>query len=74
MRCNICDAVLAEPQYNSDLKAYEPCVKCLEVIMDAVGTYKDRPFADDDELGGDPDTGRYVGIPPEDRDDYYASI
>lgn len=50
MRCNICDAVLAQPDFNSDLDAYEPCGTCLAVINDAVGSFGDKPYAEEDQL------------------------
>lgn len=51
MRCHICDRVLEEPTFNKDLDAYEPCDPCLIVIMETVGTFADRPYLSDDELG-----------------------
>lgn len=53
MRCHICDAVLTEPQFNSDLDTYEPCGTCLAIAMEAAGQFVDRPSASEDELGED---------------------
>lgn len=53
MRCVICDAVLNEPDYNRDLQAYEPCGTCLAVISDAVGSFGDKPYAEEDQLVDD---------------------
>ncbi len=37
MRCNCCDRALSEQEihYNEELKAWEMCVTCLEISMDA---------------------------------------
>lgn len=51
MRCYICNSVLAEPRYNSDTEAYEPCEMCMLVIHDTLAGFHDRPSADEDELG-----------------------
>jgi hypothetical protein len=32
MRCHICDTVINKPVYNAQLKAFEPCTICLEII------------------------------------------
>lgn len=53
MRCNICNASLSKPTYNEQLQGYEPCGTCLDVINDAVGTFYDKPYANEDELGYD---------------------
>lgn len=53
MRCNICDSVLSAPNYNEELGAYEPCDHCLSIIMEAAGSFIDRPAAAEDELGDD---------------------
>lgn len=53
MRCNICDQLLSEPNYNKDLGAYEPCDTCLAVISDTLNGFKDRVTVDEDELGDD---------------------
>lgn len=52
MRCHICDRVLEEPKFNKDLNAYEPCDTCMAVILDTIGTFTDRPYIQEDELGG----------------------
>jgi hypothetical protein len=51
MRCHICDRVLPEPKFNKDTDAYEPCDTCMAVILDTVGTFTDRPYVLEDELG-----------------------
>jgi hypothetical protein len=32
MRCNICDSLINKPVWNSQIKTWEPCTTCLEVI------------------------------------------
>lgn len=54
MRCDICDKVLSEPNYNSDIEGYEPCDTCLGVIKDTLEGYIDRPSVAEDELGNEP--------------------
>ena len=51
MRCHICDRCLDEPKFNKDMQAYEPCDTCMAVILDTVGSYEDRPYVQEDELG-----------------------
>lgn len=51
MRCHICDNVLNEPKFNKDLDDYEPCDTCMAVILDTVGSFNDRPYVEEDELG-----------------------
>jgi hypothetical protein len=46
--CHICDATLSEVQFNSQHEDIEPCVTCLAVIADTVGTWIDRPYADEE--------------------------
>ena len=49
MRCNICDASLAQPRYNREIKTWEPCETCTEVITDTINSFKDNAvFTDDD--------------------------
>ena len=50
MHCNICDKQLGEKEisWNDDLGTYEPCVTCLEVIMEAA--YSDGFDTEDDEF------------------------
>ncbi len=55
MRCNICDRLLTEPEYNKDIEGYEPCHTCMEVIEDTIAGYHDKASADEDELGSDDD-------------------
>ena len=52
MRCYICDAALATPNFNADHGDYEPCERCLIVIQDTIGAFIDKPSADEDDLGG----------------------
>lgn len=54
MRCHICDRLLDEPKLNPDLGEIDPCPTCLSVIEDAVGTFTEKPAADEDALGLDP--------------------
>lgn len=54
MRCYICDAALVSPNYNSDHGDYEPCERCLIVIQDTIGSFMDKPAADEDDMGPDP--------------------
>lgn len=42
LRCNICDSSLSEPRYNRELKRWEPCHTCLEVIYDCLNDFKDN--------------------------------
>lgn len=51
MRCRICNRVLDEPKFNKELDAYEPCDTCMAVILDTVGSFYDRPYVQEDELG-----------------------
>ena len=51
MRCYICDRALDEPRFNKDHQEYDPCDPCLTVIADTVGSYEDRPYVQEDELG-----------------------
>jgi cytidine deaminase len=55
MRCNICNKVLTDKEvnYNHDLKTYEPCTLCLDVIQDVLSKYRDRPVMDEDEFPDD---------------------
>jgi hypothetical protein len=53
MRCHICDRVLTEPNYNSEIEGYEPCDTCLAVIKDTLDGYLDRPSVPEDEFGED---------------------
>lgn len=43
--------LLSEPSYNTDIAAYEPCDTCMEVILDTLAGYRDRPSVQEDELG-----------------------
>lgn len=52
MKCFICDATLSEVQFNSQHEDIEPCVTCLAVIADTVGTWTDKPYAEEEDLGG----------------------
>jgi hypothetical protein len=62
MRCNICDSLLSQPRYNQELKAWEPCETCMEVIQDCLNDLKDNAVFLDDE-----DTAiKEAGIPSED--------
>ena len=35
MHCYICDVMIGDPEFNDDLKQFEPCVTCLDIIYDA---------------------------------------
>jgi hypothetical protein len=51
LRCNICDRLLSQPRYNRELKAWEPCDTCLEVINECLNDFKDNAvFTDDAEI------------------------
>ncbi len=63
MRCHICDRVLSEPRFNSDHKDYDPCDTCLEVVYDVLGSYRDKPAAEEDELGSPHDLAGYSVAP-----------
>jgi hypothetical protein len=39
MRCNICDSVLEKPIWNAQLKGWEPCTTCLDVIFSVFEDY-----------------------------------
>lgn len=52
IKCFICDATLSEVQFNSQHEDIEPCVTCLAVIVDTVGTWTDKPYAEEEDLGG----------------------
>lgn len=47
MRCNICDASLVKPTFNTQINAWEPCQTCLDIIFSV--------FTDDPEGFNDPD-------------------
>lgn len=49
MRCYICDAAIAEIQFNSDLDQFEPCEHCLQIALDAAGSFQDKPYAEDED-------------------------
>ncbi len=45
MHCNVCDRQLGENEisWNSDLEAYDPCMTCMAVILDAAfGSNQDQ--------------------------------
>lgn len=65
MRCHICDRLLGEPHYNSEHKDWDPCDTCQEVINDTVGSFKDTPSADEEDLGLDPS---FEGLYPQTTD------
>lgn len=48
MRCNCCDRALSEQEiyYNEEIKAWEMCVTCLEISLDAAYS---QGFSRDDE-------------------------
>lgn len=50
MRCHICDTLLITPRYNRDLKAWEPCDPCMEVISDCLNDMKDNAVWVEDDL------------------------
>lgn len=49
MRCYICDKTLTDKEvvYDDDLKAYDPCSTCMEIILDTA--YSDGYVHADDE-------------------------
>lgn len=53
MRCYICDRVLSDPHFNSEINGYEPCDTCMAVIHDTVGSFEDRSAVAEDELSED---------------------
>jgi hypothetical protein len=42
MRCYICDAAIAEPQFNRDHEDWDPCLTCQTVINDMLNDTKDN--------------------------------
>lgn len=51
MRCYICNELLSQPRYNRELKAWEPCETCMEVIQDCLNDLKDNAvFTEEDEF------------------------
>lgn len=50
MRCHICDKELTdkEVQYNKDLKSWEPCMVCWDVILDTA--YSDGFSQEEDDI------------------------
>ena len=70
MRCHICDKVMTKPVYNKDLKGYEPCDTCLDIINDLLNDFKDQPFAAEDDLRDGTDLSEYrdkdIYFPPDD--------
>lgn len=50
MKCYICDATLAEPIFNRETNAYEPCGTCMAVIHDTLDGYKDNPSVAEDDF------------------------
>lgn len=69
IRCNICDRSINDPVWNQELAVsreaegrslngsggIEPCPACLEIIHDAVGSFRDRASVSEGELGDDTD-------------------
>lgn len=66
MRCSVCDRSIENPVWNSDLHRraedstgrivalpgqWEICSTCLDVVHDALGKWKDQPFAAEDDFG-----------------------
>jgi len=49
MRCYICDSAIAEIQFNSDLDQFEPCEHCLQISLEAAGSFQDKPYAEDED-------------------------
>lgn len=53
MRCNICDAPLSEPKINPEVRGgFEPCDTCMDVVEETLSSYRDKPAADEADLGG----------------------
>lgn len=50
MRCNICDRLLKAPTYNRELKTWEPCDTCMEVITDCLNDFKDNAVWAEEDL------------------------
>lgn len=50
MRCAICDRAIENPVWNSDLQQWEICSTCLDVVHDALGKWKDQPYAAEDDF------------------------
>lgn len=67
MRCAICDRLLSEPNFNKDIETWEPCDTCMEVILQTLSGYHDRPAVEDDELGDEP-------LPQDDLSKYLKSL
>lgn len=66
MKCNICDRDMTdkEVQYNKDLKSWEPCMVCWDVILDTA--YSDGFSYEEDDIVIDPDFDVYSdegGVP-----------
>lgn len=50
MKCHICDALLSQPRYNKEIKAWEPCETCMEIIFELLDDFKDNAvFVDESE-------------------------
>ncbi len=53
MRCYICDCALEEVNFSSDHNTFDPCGYCLAIIEDAVGNFRDKASADEDDFSDD---------------------
>ena len=75
MHCNICDKQLSEIEinWNKDLKTYEPCAVCLEVIMETAYSGKFTRSEENIEVIGpaDPDVET---LDPEEVDPYAFDV
>lgn len=50
MRCYICDVVIHDPVFDKSYDGAEPCGECKAVIADAVGAFRDKAAADEDDF------------------------
>ncbi len=50
MRCYICDSVLSSPVWNSQLKAYEPCPTCMDIIHHVFEDAPEQNSPDEESL------------------------
>lgn len=49
MRCSICDRTLKDIVWNKDLRKWEICPTCMEIVHDALGKWADKSRPEEEE-------------------------